>query len=95
MKTLAEFKRVLAETPTTLTIIKFLDTATGEERPHKYLNEVRKVGKLQTNRVALKDSTGKLSWLDIDKARHWTFTDNIATYADEYTILIYRVDRGE
>jgi ribosomal protein L11 len=91
MKTLAEFKRVLAKPDTTLTIIKYLDIKTGEEKPHKFLDQVRTIGKLQTNSVALKDSTGKLSWLDIDKARNWTFTDNGATYADGDVVIVYLV----
>jgi hypothetical protein len=93
MKTLAEFKRVLAEPDTTLTIIKYLNTKTGAEMNHKFLNEVRTIGKLQTNSVALKDKTGKLSWLDLNKASKWSFTENIATFADEYVILVYRVEK--
>ena len=95
MKTLAEFKRVLAKPDTTLTTIKYLDGKTGEEKPHKFLDQVRTVGKLQTNSVALKDSTGKLSWLDIDKARNWTFTDSVATYADGDVIIVYLVKHAE
>lgn len=93
MRTLAEFKRALAEPNITLTTIKYLDGKTGEEKPHKFLDQVRTVGKLQTNSVALKDSTGKLSWLDIDKAREWTFTDNVATFADGDVVIVYRVEK--
>lgn len=94
MKTLAEFKRVLAKPNTTLKTIKYLDAKTGEEKPHKFLDQVRTIGKLQTNSVALKDSTGKLSWLDIDKARNWTFTENVATFADDYVVIVYLVEHA-
>lgn len=94
MKTLAEFKRVLAQPETRLTLIKNIDPKTDQERPHLFLNKTRSVKKIQTNGVWLIDpDTKKSAWLDYGKATNWTFTETTATYATDFIILIYRVEK--
>lgn len=93
MKNLAEFKRLLAEPNTTLTLIA---TDTEKQPAHKFINITRKIGKIQTNGVYLLDPiTKKGSWLDYGKASSWKFVDDVATYQDEWTTLSYRVGKGE
>jgi hypothetical protein len=96
MKTLADLKRVVAEPNVKLTLIKCIDPKTESDKAHRYLNATRAVKKIQTNGFYLADPDNPKksgSWIDYGKATQWAFTDTTATYADDFIILVYRVDR--
>jgi hypothetical protein len=91
MKTLADFKRFLAEPDATLTLIKY--AVNGDVQLHKYQGIPRKVSKLQTNSVRLATPEGKTSWLDFGKASEWAFDDELAVNANSGVVLIYRLNK--
>ena len=92
MKTLSEFKRVVAEPNTTLTLIA------SSFATHKYLNLTRKVAVAQTNAFAL-ESEGNKSWVTYGKASDWTFGDSpegpIASQNSNGVLLVYVIGKGE
>lgn len=96
MKTLAEFKRVLAEPNVKLTLISSSDPTTENPKPHRYLNTTRAIKKIQGNGVYLTDPENPSksgSFMDFGKATNWVFTDTTATFTDDFIVLTYRIER--
>jgi hypothetical protein len=92
IKSLAEFKRVLAIPGTTLTLREFRvhELTSG----HRYLDIPRTVKKLQTNSFCLVTDKGEVSWVDFGLAANWTFTSNMAKEHSGTVKMVYEITKG-
>lgn len=92
MRSLAEFKRVLAISGTTLTLREF--RVNDLTRGHPYLDIPRTVKKVQTNSFCLVTDKGEVSWTDFGLAADWSFTDNTAKVSSGSVIMVYEITKG-
>jgi len=92
IKTLADLKRVLATPDVVVTLLGFYDVAREVAMPHKFLNEPRKVGKLQTDSVRFDTESGAPSWIYFGGAKAWMFEKNEAWQTIDVRTLHYRIE---
>lgn len=86
MKTLAEFKRVLA-----LPGVQVRMVSHNDKEPRSNIAGWRTVDRIQTNGVYFLNADGKTSWLDFGKASEWSFNGQYATLDQGWLKMVYEV----